>query len=117
MVRGLRNVLLQLVGASMIGVVFPAAAETSARLERDTIDLGETVRLVIKSDVTDQNAAPDLSALAGTFDVLGTSVSQNISVVNGTQEMSRQWTVELEPVSAGSFTIPAINVINGPAMK
>lgn len=89
----------------------PAAIE--AFLERDTISLNETVRLIIRSDDANTAASPDLSVLRQNFTVLGTSTSQNISITGARQVSEKTWVTELEPKSVGIFTIPAITVGNG----
>ena len=87
-----------------------AQAEVSARLERDQIRLNETVRLVIESNSVSGGEEPDLTSLSDHFNVLGTSTSQNISIVNGAQSATRRWIVELQPKSIGSFSFGPITV-------
>ncbi len=87
-------------------------AEISAKLDRETINLGQTVRLIIESSDSSFNDQPDLSVLNETFTVLGTSTSQNISVINGKQTSVKKWISEIEPKAEGSFTIPAIHLGN-----
>lgn len=84
-------------------------AEISARLEREEIRINETVRLVIESDSAGESQ-PDLSVLEQHFNILGRSSGQNISIVNGAQSITRRWTIELEPKSAGSFGFEPIVV-------
>lgn len=84
-------------------------AEISARLEREEIRINETVRLVIESDSAGESQ-PDLSVLEQHFNILGRSSGQNISIVNGAQSVTRRWTIELEPKSAGSFGLEPIVV-------
>jgi len=84
----------------------------SANLERETISISDTVRLIIKSDNTENGVKPDFSILKQNFNVLGTSTTQNVTIVNGKQKSSKSWISEIEPKSAGSFTIPPIGVGN-----
>jgi hypothetical protein len=84
----------------------------SATLEREQISIYDTVRLTIKSDNPENGIKPDFSVLQQNFSVLGTSASQNVSIINGKQTTEKSWISEIEPKSAGSFTIPPIEVGN-----
>ena len=100
--------------ALMTGMLyFPlsAAAEVTAKLERDTIYLDQTVRLVIESNQVGQDSVqPDYSALGKDFTVLGTSSSQNFTFLNGKQTSLKSWVTELEPKAEGTFIISPIPV-------
>ncbi len=87
-------------------------ADSSAVLNRDTINVLQSARLIIKSDNIDGTISPDLSVLEHNFSILGTSTSQNVSIINGNQTTEKTWVVEIEPKSPGSFTIPPITVGN-----
>ena len=100
---------------ALLSMLIPGVlmAETTAKLDRETIYLDQTVRLVIETDQNESaNFKPDLSALEANFNILGSSSSQNISYVNGTQTSLKSWLTELEPKAAGSYTIPAVAVGN-----
>jgi len=88
----------------------PVSADVSAQLDRNQINLGETVRLIIQSDQINDNAQPDFSELRKNFGLLGTSTSKNVSIINGQQTSSKQWVTTFDPMDIGSFTIPAIKV-------
>lgn len=85
-------------------------AAVSAELNRDTINILQTARLIIKTDSTNSNIAPDLTLLSQNFNILGKSTSQNISIINGNQTVEKSWIIEIEAKSPGSFTIPPISV-------
>ena len=85
-------------------------AEVSATLSRGTIFDGETVYLVIQSSGKPQGGEPELSVLEPDFDILGTSTSQQVQIINGRRSERRQWRVELEPRQTGTLTIPPITV-------
>ncbi len=87
-----------------------AFASVDAQLDRDTIYINETVQLVIQTDEIANSVRPDLSPLEKNFSLLGTSVNQNISIINGQQVAEKKWVTELEPKAVGSFTIPSIQV-------
>ena len=97
--------------AGMLCFPLYADAEVTAKLERDTIYLDQTVRLIIESDQVGQgNVQPDYSALRKDFTVLGTSSSQNFTFLNGEQTSLKSWVTELEPKAEGTFTIAPIPV-------
>ena len=98
-----------------VGLVFlispmPAFSAVQAKLDRNEIHEDQTVRLIIETDDASLQGQPDLSVLNNKFNLLGTSSSQNISIVNGQQTTLKRWVTELEPKSAGSFSIPPIMV-------
>lgn len=86
-----------------------AAVPARAWLDRDTVQLGETVTLnveVAEAGVTQ----PDFSALKADFELLNTQSSRQISVVNGASTAKTLWAVALEPRRAGEITIAPIAV-------
>lgn len=90
---------------------FAQAADVHASLDRDSVALGETVTLTlrIQGDATNL-AMPDLSVLNGDFDVLGTSQSSSLSIVNGTSTSELSLGVELRPRHPGVLLIPAMDI-------
>lgn len=85
-------------------------ADVRATLDRSTIYDGETVTLTIEVSGKDESGEPDLSPLNKDFEVLGTSSSQRIEIINGRRSDSRQWQVELEPRKTGTLEVPALKV-------
>jgi len=83
------------------------AADVRAVLDRDTVQLGETVTLNLK--ITGGSVGtPDLSALDADFDVLGTSSNSSLSIVNGQRTSEFTYGIALRPKHVGRITIPAI---------
>ena len=85
-------------------------ADVRAQLSRSTIFDGDTVTLVIESTDRDQGEQPDLSVLEQDFEVLGTSSSQQVQIINGRRTDKHQWQVELDPRRTGAISIPPIRV-------
>lgn len=79
-----------------------------AYLDRDHANLGDTVTLNIEG--ADASASPDLSPLANDFDVLGTSSSSSVQIVNGHAKATSQLGVALRPKHQGLLTIPPLRV-------
>lgn len=88
-----------------------ASAATSARTDRSAVRVSDSVQIVFETD-QDVSTRPDFSALDTDFDVLGTSQSTSVSIINGRMQRSARWLVDLMPKREGVFTIPAIQIGN-----
>ena len=84
-----------------------AAAE--ARLDRTRIAEGETVVLILNS-TDDGGGVPDVSPLAKDFDLLSSSQSMQMSMINGRSSSSRSWQFVLGPKRTGKLAVPAIRI-------
>mgnify|MGYP001268936897 CR=1 FL=1 len=85
------------------------AATARAWLDRDAMQLGETVTLNVEVE-GDAGGEPDFSALSADFSLLGTQSSRQFSLVNGRSTSKTLWAIGLEPKQAGRITIPPIAV-------
>jgi len=79
-----------------------------AFLDRSHVSLGETVTLNIQS--SGPLGTPDLAPLEQDFQVLGTSNSSSLQIVNGKTTRTTQLGIALKPRHAGTLTIPALDV-------
>lgn len=88
-----------------------ALADDSARawLDRDSMQLGETVTLNIEVDAS-MASQPDFSVLKADFNLLGTQSSRSINMRNGSTESKTVWAVGLEPKHAGQLQIPSFTI-------
>ncbi len=84
------------------------AATVHAFLDRSHVSLGDTVTLNVTS--TGSLGNPDLSPLQRDFQVLGTSRSRSVQIVNGKTTSTSQLGVALKPRHAGTLTIPALDI-------
>lgn len=85
------------------------AAEASAYVDRTRVVEGDTLLLTIESD--DGGASqPDMGALSGAFDVLGTSTSNQTNIINGVMSRKKSWRISLMPKRLGTIEIPALRV-------
>jgi hypothetical protein len=82
-----------------------------AFLDRNHVSLGDTVTLNIQSN--DSVGTPDLSPLQKDFEVLGTSRSSSMQIVNGKRTSTSRLGIALKPKHAGALTIPALDVGGG----
>ena len=87
---------------------FAQAATVNAFLDRSQVSLGDTVTLNIKSDGA--IGTPNLAPLQKDFQVLGSSRSSSVDIVNGKTTRSDQLGIALKPLRAGTLTIPALDV-------
>ena len=87
------------------------AATVHAFLDRDHVSLGDTVTLNIQSG--DSFGDPDLSPLQKDFEVLGSSRSSSVQIVNGKASSTSQLGIALRPLHAGTLTIPPLDVGGG----
>lgn len=92
----------------LVAISLPAFAQIQARLDRNPIDLGESVTLTLES--TQASGAPDLSALRADFDVLGQSSSQSVQVGTGRSSRSSVIELTLSPKRAGALQIPSLQM-------
>ncbi|WP_232823440.1 BatD family protein [Dyella sp. C9] len=97
----------------MMLVLWPLAsraADVQATLDRNRVELGETVTLNLRVNGGGMVPAPDLSALSGDFAVLGTSSNTSISIVNGARSAQVTIGVALRPLHVGTLRIPPLSV-------
>lgn len=78
-------------------------AAAKATVDRNVINEGETFRLIIESDDD-----PDLTPLEALFNVLGTSSSNQVRIINGSMSSTSQLFITLSPKQSGRLIIPAL---------
>lgn len=87
------------------------AAQVTATLDRDNVQLGDTVTLNIRVEgATSSATMPDLHALQQDFSILGTSQNRSLTVDNGKASSSLTFGIALRPTHAGTLQIPALDV-------
>ena len=93
-----------------LALAIPAmAGDLRAYFDRKSVYEGDTVTLVIET-TSGTLGEPDLSGLDADFDLLGTSQSTNISIVNGRRTDTVRLLVTLAPKRTGTIEIPPIPV-------
>lgn len=86
------------------------AAQVRAWLDRNTMQLGETVTLNVEVGDDANAAQPDFNVLQSDFNLLGTQSSTAMNIINGQASSKLLWAVGLEPKHVGTIVIPALNV-------
>jgi len=97
-------------GALLAALILTAAsAQCAVRATVDTtsVDANATLELVLEHDGQTSDE-PDLSPLEQDFDVLSTSRSSNVQIVNGSMTSSVRVELSLSPKHGGPVRIPAI---------
>lgn len=84
-----------------------ARANISASLDNSQISAGDTVQLTLER-AGRTSGQPDLAPLRQDFDILGTSSSTSIELVNGSASERTEIVLTLAPKLAGRLTIPAL---------
>jgi hypothetical protein len=85
------------------------AGDLRAYFDRKSVYEGDTVTLIIEA-TGGKLGQPDLSSLGADFDLLGTSQSTNISIVNGRRTDTVRLLVTLAPRRTGTIEVPSIDV-------
>ena len=93
--------------------ILAQATQIQASLDRNQVQLGETGTLNLRVDGGGPAQAPDLSALAADFEVLGRSSNTSVSSVNGQRSVRYTIGVALRPTHAGQLVIPALDFAGG----
>jgi len=106
----LQKRVYSLVLAVFLLLAFSAAqaAGVTAKLDRNSAVVGETVTLVLETSDTNQSLDADFSALQADFDVLNRRSETQMSFVNGNQTASVRLVITLEPKREGELVIPAL---------
>jgi len=86
------------------------AADVRAWLDRNSMQLGETVTLNVELSGDTHAPQPDFSALQSDFDLLGTQSSTALNIVNGQSSAKLLWAVGLQPKHAGTIVLPALEI-------
>lgn len=86
-----------------------AAGGARAWLDRNTMQMGETVTLNVEVE-DGTSSQPDFSVLDADFNTLGTQSSRQMSLVNGSASAKTVWAIGLEPKRVGTLVIPAFDL-------
>jgi len=85
-----------------------ALATVTASVDRDQITVGQSFNFTIDA----ANGTPDLQPLTADFEVLGTSNSSQMSIINGKTSSQKSYIVTLTAKTSGKLLIPPLSVGN-----
>jgi len=86
-----------------------AFAQISAEVDRTTLTTNDTVQLTVTVTGSGSTRPPEMASLTD-FDVLRSNISTNISITNGNMQSQVIYEYLLQPLQAGTLTIPAVTV-------
>lgn len=86
-----------------------AAASLTARLDRDTVLLGDTANLSFTIEGSQSAPAPQIPAVPG-LQIVGSGQSSAVNFVNGQMSASVTHNFIIKPAQVGEFTIPALSL-------
>ncbi|MCA9498848.1 MAG: BatD family protein, partial [Nitrospira sp.] len=94
-----------------MGLDIPVSAQSvRAYVDRNPVMADETFQLIVETDQTSSGESPEWQILDADFDVLGTTQSQQTSIVNMQTTSLVRWIATLAPKRTGTVTIPPIHV-------
>lgn len=89
----------------------PAGAATlTTSIESTTLELGDSVTLIISLTGGDSSQPPDLSGLSKDFDILDRRRGSRVTNEDGRRTVVNDWVLTLSPRRAGTLTIPAFTL-------
>jgi hypothetical protein len=107
------TLIAALLGSWLIGATgahAQASASLSAQVDHTEVSTDDTLRLTLTLQTPD-GSAPHLTLPAITgFRVAGSSMSSQLSSINGATSASVAYAYRLRPTGAGTFTIPALTL-------
>lgn len=100
------------------GSSMPTLAAVTASVDRDHVDSGETVRLMLQHDGSD-NGQPDVNPLKRDFDILSSSSGSSVKIINGNVSAKTQVALVLAPKHDGKLQVPSLqwNGEQSPALE
>ncbi len=85
-------------------------AEIRSYVDRETIGMGESLRLTITGDASERLDQLDLAALQFDWEILSSSSSTNTSFINGARSTTRILSLDLLPLRDGILSIPSLSI-------
>ena len=89
-----------------------AFALVTTQVESTQVNRGESFRLLFSYEGQARGIVPDFSPLEKYFEILGTSRSSQVSIINGKVTSNTQWIVSLVARKSGTITIPSLQFGN-----
>ena len=100
-----------LAGLLLLLPVLAAAADTiNAHFDQTEVYDGDTVTLVIELSGINGDVQPDVAPLADDFDVGGTGIATQTSIINGHRSDTTRLQISLRPKRVGTIEVPPLTV-------
>ncbi len=84
------------------------AVNITVKVSHNPISLDDSFHLIYEAD-SSVDGNPDFSPLEKYFDILNSSQSTNMRLINGNYSLKKTWDLALMPRDIGSFTVPPIS--------
>ena len=84
------------------------AANITVKVDRNPVMQDETFHITYEAD-TDVDASPDFGPIYQDFEILNSSQSTNMRMINGNYSMKKAWDLTVIGNKPGTFTIPSIS--------
>ena len=81
-----------------------------ASVDRDQLNLGETLELTLESTDATQFGKPDLAPLDNLFEVRGTRQVNQLTNLSDSNKAGTRWIITLQPRQTGTLTLPPLQV-------
>ena len=104
------SVIRALTFLSLIFFSAVSLAEIRSDVDRETIGMGESLRLTITGDASERLDQLDLAALQFDWEILSSSSSTNTSFINGARSTTRTLSLDLLPLRDGILSIPSLSI-------
>ncbi|GAB2198327.1 BatD family protein [Sessilibacter sp. MAH4] len=102
--------LLSLALYALLPLQLAHAQSVEATVDRNSINLDETLVLRIRQSNTTNVKQPDLTNLEKNFEVLSQSQTNQFISTNGRTESSLEWTFIIAPIRTGTLLIPSFEL-------
>jgi len=86
------------------------AKTLNASVDRNNVQQNETFLLKITMEGQQTDAHLNLKTLKDNFDILTTSQSSQVSIIDGKAQSKTQWMIQLTPRKTGELTIPQLSL-------
>lgn len=88
---------------------FAQEPPVQATVDRAVVRINESFTYVLRAEGA-VRGEPEVAPLAAQFDILNSSSSRRIGIVNARTSEVNEWQFQLMPKSAGEFTIPPVRI-------
>lgn len=104
----MRTAGIFLAGLLLLFSAWVQAAQISVKTDRSPVAVDETFQLIFSVD-GEPDGNPDFSVLEQDFEVLGSSQSRNVSIINGRASRTTRYLVTVLPRRSGELTVPSVS--------
>ena len=91
---------------------FVWAQTLTVQTDRQTVELGDVINLIIQTDFQTGGKQLDLTVLEDQFDVLGKQQSNNMVYINGSFSSHTRWQIQMVAKHVGELIIPPLQIEN-----